>query len=134
MNRHPRAVSYRTIAVSAVILAFQTASGPAAGQASDAAYETIKRLGAAMERCWFGSGDAAFSDYAYSPEPNASTGARILIVPRGQPQERPALVIEVSTAKGGANINAYGPLGTSPLAGRIGADLRRWLNGSESCS
>ena len=102
---------------------------PAAGQASADAYETIKRLGAAMERCWFAPGDSAFAEYAYSPEPNATDAPRILIVPRKSPDARPALVIELR----GRDLNAYGPLATSPYAQRIAADLRRWLGGDGGC-
>jgi hypothetical protein len=103
---------------------------PAAAQASDQAYNTIKSLGAAMDRCWFASGDPSFAGYIYSPEPNATTGPRILIVPKNAPQERPALVIEVAA---GNNLKAFGAMTTSPLAPRLAADLKRWLGGNTAC-
>lgn len=102
----------------------------ALAQASEQAYETIQRIGGAMERCWFNSGDPAFAGYAYSPEPNATTGPRILIVPKDSPEERPALVIEI---RAGNNINAFGTLTASALAPRIQADLTRWLRGGGAC-
>lgn len=129
IEAHGPAFRFRFPSMAFVAVLAIQASTPAAGQASRDDYDLIKRLGAAMERCWF-SGDAAFADYGYSPEPNATGGARILIVTRATPQERPALVIEVTAARG---INAYGPLGDSPLAGRVGADLRRWLGGNYGC-
>ena len=36
-----------------------------------------------------------FGDYVYSPEPNATGGPRILVVPRASPDGRPVLVIEI---------------------------------------
>jgi hypothetical protein len=122
----------RWAAALACVLAgpFALPPQPALAQASDQAYQTIKSLGAAMDRCWFASNDPAFAGYSYSPEPNASTGPRILIVPKSSPQERPVLVIVVAP---GNNLSAFGPMTTSPLAGRIGADLRRWIGGSTAC-
>jgi hypothetical protein len=105
-------------------------ASPVWAQASDQAYNTIKSLGAAMDRCWFAAGDPSFAGYIYSPEPNASTGPRILIVPKNAPQERPALVIEVAA---GNNLKAFGAMTTSPLAPRIAADLKRWLGGNTAC-
>lgn len=127
--RAPRATF---VTLGAVLLALQ-APIPAAGQASDRAYETVRRLGAAMDRCWFATGDPAFAGYAYSPEPNATPSPRILIVPKQSPDARPALVIELRTTGGRINLNAYGPLATSAVASRIGADLRRWLGGNDGC-
>jgi hypothetical protein len=101
------------------------------GAVGDKAYSLATRLASAIERCWIASGDPAFADYVYSPEPNNNAGPRILIVPRAAPGERPLLVIEIDNA--GTNVNAYGPLAQSAQAGRIGADLRRWINGGDGC-
>lgn len=106
---------------------------PALSQANDRAYETATRVGAAIEACWFKSGDAAFAGYVYSPEPNASGGPRILIVPRDQPAATPLLAIQFVEQKGGMSIRAFGPLATSAEAPRIGADLKRWLAGGSGC-
>jgi hypothetical protein len=115
-------------------LAMAAAAGAVtpAGAVGDKAYNLATRLAAAIERCWITSGDAAFADYVYSPEPNNNAGPRILIVPRASPGERPLLVIEINNA--GTNVNAYGPLAQSAHANRIGADLRRWINGGDGCN
>ena len=42
---------------------FALPAEPAAAQASDQAYQTIKSLGAAMDRCWFAANDPAFAGY-----------------------------------------------------------------------
>lgn len=99
---------------------------------SDKAYNLATRLAATIKKCWIDSGDATFADYVYSPEPNATNGPRILIVPRKAPSAPPVLVIEINTA--GGHVSAYGPFATSPQAARIGTDLRRWIGGSDSCS
>lgn len=106
---------------------------PAAAQTSDLAYQTATRIGASIETCWFKSGDAAFTGYVYSPEPNASAGPRILIVPRDQPAATPLLAIQFIDKGGRIDISAFGPLATSEHAGRIGADLRRWIAGGGGC-
>ena len=106
----------------------------AVAQPSDAAYAFATRLGAAMERCWFMGGDRDFGDYVYSPEPNATGGPRILVVPRASPDGRPLLVIEILGAGPKPRVNVYGPLAAGPAADRIGRDLRRWLDGGNACS
>jgi hypothetical protein len=52
-------------------------------------------------------------------------------VPRKNPAAAPALAIEINPA--GEHVNVYGKLATSPQAGRIGADLRRWIAGETAC-
>lgn len=116
----------------ALVLVIATMAVTPADAVGDKAYNLATRLASAIERCWITSGDPAFADYVYSPEPNNNAGPRILIVPRASPGERPLLVIEINNA--GTNVNAYGPLAQSPHAGRIGADLRRWINGGDGCS
>ncbi len=106
---------------------------PAFTQASEAAYALANRLGAAMERCWFVAGDPVFGAYIYSPEPNATGGPRILVVPRESREGRPALVIEILGAGPKPKVNVYGPLAAGPGADRIGRDLRRWLDGGDGC-
>ena len=120
--------SLRLISLAMVVAAGAITPARAVG---DKAYNLATRLAAAIERCWISSGEPAFADYVYSPEPNNSAGPRILIVPRAAPGERPLLVIEIDNA--GTNVNAYGPLAQSAQAGRIGADLRRWIDGGEGC-
>ena len=90
------------------------------------------RLGASIEKCWIASKDPAFASYIYSPEPNATGGPRILLVPRKTPTGAPALVVQV--VENGNHVSVFGALATSPEAGRIGTDLRRWISGGEGCS
>lgn len=112
-------------AVSAPVAAY--------AQASEAAYALADRLGGAMERCWFVAGDPIFGAYIYSPEPNATGGPRILVVPRESREGRPALVVEILGAGPKPKVNVYGPLAAGPGADRIGRDLRRWLDGGDGC-
>jgi hypothetical protein len=119
----------RTLALAAFAAA---AAAGSAHAADDKAYNLATRLGAVIERCWIASGDAAFAGYIISPEPNATNGPRILIVPRKTPTAVPVLVIEV--IKAGNHVSVYGPLATSSNASRIGADLRRWIAGGDSCT
>jgi hypothetical protein len=112
-------------------IAVATAAPTRAADNSDAAHNLASRLGSAVEKCWIKSNDVAFADYIYSPEPNATNGPRILLVPRKNPAAAPALAIEINPA--GEHVSVYGQLATSPQAGRIGTDLRRWIAGETAC-
>jgi hypothetical protein len=103
-----------------------------AGAADDKSYNLATRLGAQIEKCWIASKDPAFASYIYSPEPNATGGPRILLVPRKTPTGAPSLVVQV--VENGNHVSVFGALATSPAAGRIGSDLRRWISGGEGCS
>jgi hypothetical protein len=129
-------VQRTTVALFIVLAGFAWLCGgasPTAAQSSQAAYDLSRRLGAAMERCWFGPNATDFAGYVYSSEPNAAGGPRILIVPQDSPRELPVLVIEITTSSGHPHLNVYGPLAASAQASRIAADLRRWMGGSDSC-
>jgi hypothetical protein len=121
----------RAFAAAAAVVALLAACPPAAATNSDKAYNLATRLSATIKKCWIDSGDATFANYVYSPEPNASNGPRILIVPRANPSANPVLVIEINTS--GGHVSVYGPFATSPQASRIGADLQRWIAGSDGC-
>lgn len=126
----PFIAGFAALATFAVLLA---AYAPAtAATNSDKAYNLATRLAATIKKCWIDSGDATFADYVYSPEPNASNGPRILIVPRKAPSAPPVLVVEITTS--GGHVSVYGPFATSAQSGRIGTDLKRWIGGSDSCS
>ena len=64
---------------------------PAAAQPNKEAYALYNRFVTAMERCWFGPNATDFAQYVYSPEPNAATGPRILVV---APSTTPAHIDE----------------------------------------
>lgn len=106
---------------------------PAAAQPSDAAYALVNTLSAAMKRCWFMGGDPMFGDFVAAPEPNATGGPRILVVPRASREGRPVLVIEILGGGPKPKVNVYGPLATGAAGERIGRDLRRWLDGGDGC-
>ncbi|MCP4386491.1 MAG: hypothetical protein GY798_34625 [Hyphomicrobiales bacterium] len=117
----------------AFLAAALLAPSPSLAQASQAAYDFSRRLGTAMEKCWFGANAGDFAKYVYSPEPNATGGPRILIVPRGSPHELPVLVIEIHMQGNTPRLNVYGPLAATNLQSRIAADLRRWMDGGNGC-
>lgn len=106
----------------------------ASAQPSDAAYALVNRLSAAMKRCWFAGGDPMFGDYVAAPEPNATGGPRILVVPRNTPDGRPVLVVEILGAGPKPRVNVYGPIAAGAAADRIGRDLRTWIDGGDRCS
>jgi hypothetical protein len=126
----------RRVATAVLVAVAAAASAPsgAVAQPSDAAYALVNRLSAAMKRCWFMGGDPMFGDYVAGPEPNASGGPRILVVPRSTPDGRPVLVVEILGAGPKPKVNVYGPLAVGAAGERIGRDLRRWLDGGDACS
>jgi hypothetical protein len=121
-------------AAAAAVFAALVLPAVAEAQSSQAAYALADRLGAAMKRCWFMGGDPMFGDYVSSPEPNATGGPRILVVPRASPDGRPVLVVEILGGGSKPRVNVYGPLAAGAAADRIGRDLRRWLDGGEGCA
>lgn len=123
----------RFLPVAGALAMLGATAAPASAQPSQAAYDLYSRLAATMETCWFGPNATDFAAYVYSPEPNATGGPRILVVPRNSPHELPVLVVEISAPGGKPKLNVYGPLAGSNLAPRIGADLRRWMDGGNSC-
>lgn len=126
----------RRLASAALLAAAVATPAPtgAVAQPSDAAYALVNRLSAAMKRCWFMGGDPMFGDYVAGPEPNASGGPRILVVPRSTPDGRPVLVVEILGAGAKPKVNVYGPLAVGAAGERIGRDLRRWIDGGDACS
>lgn len=122
----------RSLCQALAAAGFVAALAAPAAAADDKSYNLATRLGAQIEKCWIASKDPAFAAYIYSPEPNATGGPRILVVPRKTPTGAPALVVQV--VDGGNHVSVFGALATSPAAGRIGSDLKRWINGGEGCS
>lgn len=122
----------RTLCQALAAAGLVAAIAAPAHAADDKSYNLATRLGASIEKCWIASKDPAFASYIYSPEPNATGGPRILLVPRKTPTGAPSLVVQVTD--GGNHVSVFGALATSAAAPRIGADLRRWMNGGEGCS
>lgn len=111
------------------------ASGPAnqSGATADSGLDRMERLALTANRCWFKSGDPAFARYSLAPELSSFSGRpRFLLVPRGQPEARPLLVVEAQS--GSADVAVYGPLMNDALSSRIDTDLARWRAGAKTCS
>ncbi|NDV85175.1 hypothetical protein GTW51_00495 [Aurantimonas aggregata] len=92
----------------------------------------MERLTLNANRCWFKSKDPAFAAYSLAPELSSFSGRpRFLLVPRGQIEARPLLVVEGRSGSGA--IDTYGPLMNEPVSARITADLARWRSGANGC-
>ncbi|MEX6509105.1 hypothetical protein [Jiella sp. M17.18] len=92
----------------------------------------IERLTLDANRCWFKSNDPDFTGYTLAPELSSYSGRpRFLLVPRGQEDGLPLLVVE--GREGQIDIAAYGPLMSQPIGTRIRADLNRWIAGDDEC-
>ena len=104
------------------------ASAPPAGMSGNSlAVATLQKVNSQAHACWLKDGD--FAAYGIVPELDTTSTPRLLIIPRGKPQSLPQAVIVASA--GGAQF--YGPLSTSPLAGRIDSDISRWASGATGC-
>ncbi|UIJ73532.1 hypothetical protein [Aurantimonas sp. HBX-1] len=102
------------------------------GVKADSGLDRLERLTLNANRCWFKSKDPAFAAYSLAPELSSFTGRpRFLLVPRGQIEARPLLVVEGRTGSGA--IDTYGPLMNEPVSARISADLARWRGGANGC-
>ncbi|MCY0095382.1 hypothetical protein [Hoeflea ulvae] len=92
-----------------------------------AAVATLQKINTQAHACWLKDGD--FKDYGIIPELDTTSIPRLLVIPRGKPQSLPKAVIVASADKA----QFYGPLSTTPLAGRIDSDITRWASGSKGC-
>ncbi|WP_420844726.1 hypothetical protein [Jiella avicenniae] len=111
------------------------AAGPSApaGKTADTGLDRMERLTLNANRCWFKSKDPAFARYSLAPELSSFSGRpRFLLVPKGQPEARPLLVVEGQS--GSARIDTYGPLTGETLGRRVDADLTRWAAGDDGCA
>lgn len=126
----------RRFALLLVGLLSACASQPGSGSIASVAetgLDRMERLTLTANRCWFKSNDPAFAAYSLAPELSSFSGKpRFLLVPRGQPEARPLLVVEGRS--GSEDVSYYGPLLGEPVAARIGRDLDRWRAGATSCS
>lgn len=102
---------------------------PTQGQS---ALDVMEKVAVGANNCWIKSGDPAFKAYAMAPELNSFSGKpRILLVRKGSPDIRPLLVVQAEGRP--ARLEAFGPMMSEPVAGRITADVRRWSSGSKGC-
>ena len=118
-------------ALAAMVAACQTpapTTGPNRG-----ALPTMERVALGANACWFKSGDPAFAAYKLAPELNSFSGRpRILVVHKGSPESRPLLVVQAEGSP--SHVQAFGPMMSEPVAGRIAADVNRWSAGNKACS
>ena len=106
--------------------------GTATGENS-AAITLLQRVNTNAHTCWLRSKDKEFQGYSVIPELDTQAGKpRILVVDKKAAQGLPKLVIEADGKP--VKAAAYGPLLNEPAGGRIGADLKRWTGGSNSCT
>ena len=118
-------------ALAAMVAACQ--STPAPTGPNRAALPTMERVALGANACWFKSGDPAFAAYKLAPELNSFSGRpRILLVHKGSPESRPLLVVQAEGSP--SHVQAFGPMMSEPVAGRIAADVNRWSGGSKACS
>jgi hypothetical protein len=93
----------------------------------------MERVALGANACWFKSGDPAFAAYKLAPELNSFSGRpRILLVHKGSPESRPLLVVQAEGSP--SRLQAFGPMMSEPVAGRITTDVNRWSAGSKACS
>jgi Prokaryotic membrane lipoprotein lipid attachment site len=88
----------------------------------------LQRVNASAYGCW--AKDKAFKAYGIVPELDTTGAPRILVIPKGKPQELPKLVITAT----GRSVQTFGPLAGTPLAPRINADVARWAAGGTGCA
>ncbi|PDT03770.1 hypothetical protein CO666_14540 [Rhizobium chutanense] len=118
-------------ALAAMVAACQ--SSPAPTGPDRAALPTMERVALGANACWFKSGDPAFAAYKLAPELNSFSGRpRILLVHKGSPEARPLLVVQAEGSP--SRLQAFGPMMSEPVAGRIAADVNRWSGGNKACS
>lgn len=100
----------------------------------------VANIAKIAQKCWFKSGDKAFTSYRMANEVSSFAGQpRFLLVPRKNPGGLPLLVVQAEQ-KGSAtsgtftNINAFGPLLQSSNGERILSDVSRWNKGETACA
>lgn len=123
-----------TAALSTVLLAgCGPKTPPPAIAPGRAALPVMERVALGANACWFKSGDPAFKAYRLAPELNSFSGRpRILLVKAHSPESRPLLVVQ---AEGNpARIDAFGPLMSEGMSGRITTDVNRWARGGKGCA
>ncbi len=121
-----------TVAAVGVFLAACQSKAPNVGPERDA-LSTMERVAVGANSCWFKSGDAAFAAYKLAPELNSFSGRpRILVVHKGSPESQPLLVVQAEDNP--ANLQAFGPMMSEPVSGRIAIDVNRWSAGGKNCS
>jgi hypothetical protein len=121
------------IALFAVLSGCQSGGHGTATGENSAAIALLQRVNTNAHTCWLRSKDKDFQGYSVIPELDTQAGKpRILVVDKKAAQGLPKLVIEADGKP--VKAAAYGPLLNEPAGDRIGADLKRWTGGSNSCT
>ncbi|MBN9066262.1 MAG: hypothetical protein J0H60_07225 [Rhizobiales bacterium] len=97
------------IALLAVLSGCQSGGHGTATGENSAAVALLQRVNTNAHTCWVKSKDKDFQGYSVIPELDTQAGKPV-------------------------KATAYGPLLNQPAGGRIGADLKRWTGGSNSCT
>lgn len=130
-----RSASILVLAVVAVLASACAPKAPApapTATVSRAALPMMERVALGANACWFKSGDPSFRPYRLAPELNSFSGRpRILLVKAHSPESRPLLVVQAEGDPG--RLEAFGPLMSDRLAGRIAGDVNRWASGRKGC-
>lgn len=96
------------------------------------AEEVMHRVMKGASSCWFKSEDPAFKAYKMDAELTSfSDQPRILLVRKGSNDIRPLLVVMATGTP--AKMQAFGPMMSEPVSGRISTDVNRWAAGNPSC-
>ncbi|MBB4195069.1 hypothetical protein GGE45_004937 [Rhizobium aethiopicum] len=132
MRPLPAVANAALLTALAIMIAACQSPAPAAGP-NRAALPTMERVALGANACWFKSGDPAFAAYKLAPELNSFSGRpRILLVHKGSPESRPLLVVQAEGSP--ARLQAFGPMMSEPVAGRIATDVNRWSGGNRACN
>lgn len=128
-----RSVTILALAAAAVLASGCAPKAPApTATVSRAALPLMERVALGANACWFKSGDPSFKTYRLAPELNSFSGRpRILLVKAHSPESRPLLVVQAEGNPG--RLEAFGPLMSDALAGRIAGDVNRWAAGGKGC-
>lgn len=106
---------------------------PAATSTKSAALRNMEQVATVAYRCWFESGDPAFSGYNFANELNSFSGKpRFLLVPESDFGGRPLLVVQARGPAG--TVETFGPLLDGAQGARIRSDIARWASGNKDCS
>lgn len=98
-----------------------------------AAVAALQHVNNNAATCWMRSKDATFKDFRLIPELDTQAGRpRLLLLKKQSQQGLPVMVVEAHGSP--VTIETYGPLAQTSLGSRIHDDIRRWSNGSQSCT
>ncbi len=121
------------LALALVLGACQSKTpAPPPSSGKSASLRAMEQVAIAAHKCWFASKDPAFKSYRMANELNSFSGnPRFLLVPAKNYGGLPLLVVQAQGSS--ARVEAFGPLLSEPIGGRISGDLARWQGGDTNC-